>query len=122
MFQLHFRQVIQKKAVPGKVILDELLGCFWQYPNEIEQVLLLSLKKFTHGFAYQKGAIFGFGKNATNDTGSVLKISSLSATELEEMVQHRVQVHNTDEERSFELFSYEIEIKSKKMLKQLLGK
>ena len=104
------------------MILDELLGCFWQYPNEIEQVLLLSLKKFTHGFAYQKGAFFGFGKNATNDTGSVLKISSLSATELEEMVQHRVQVHNTDEERSFELFSYEIEIKSKKMLKQLLGK
>ena len=66
-----------KKSVLDKVMLDELLSCCKQYPREIEQILQLSLKKFAHSFAYQKGAIFGFGENADDDTGSVLKISAL---------------------------------------------
>ena len=76
--------------------------------------MLLSLKKFAQGFALQKGRIFGFGENANDDTGSVLKISALSAAELEEIDQNKIQVHNIGEERSVGLFNYEIGIRDKK--------
>ena len=61
------------------------MDCCKQYPREIEQILQLSLKKFAYGFSYQKGAIFGFGENADANTGSVLKISTLSKEEIEEI-------------------------------------
>ena len=107
-------EAIFKKALPNKAILDELFGCCQRYPTEVEQILLLSLKKFAQGFALQKGRIFGFGENANDDTGSVLKISALSAAELEEIDQNKVQVHNIGEERSVGLFIYEIGIRGKK--------
>ena len=59
-----FPQEIFKKSLPDKVILDELMNCCKQYSHKVEQILQLSLKKFTYGFAYQKGAIFGFGEKA----------------------------------------------------------
>ena len=31
-----------KRAFPSQVILDELIGCCEQYPEEIEQILFLS--------------------------------------------------------------------------------
>ena len=88
------------------MILDELLGCCQKYPHEVEQILLLSLKEIRQGFAYQKEAIFSLGKNAKNDTGSVDNISLLSATELEEMDQNKVQVHNIGEKWNARLFNY----------------
>ena len=107
-------ETIFNKALPDKAILDELFGCCQRYPTEVEQILLLSLKKFAQGFALMKGRIFGFGENENDDTGSVLKISALSAAELEEIDQNKVQVHNIGEERSVGLFNYETGIRGKK--------
>ena len=73
---------------------------------------MLSLKKFAKGFAYQKGAIFGFGDQADDDTGCVLKISSLTPNEIENL--NTVQTHNIGEERSVGFFNYEIGLRGKK--------
>ena len=47
-----------KRAFPSQVILDELIGCCEQYPEEIEQILFLNLKNFAYGFSYQKRSYF----------------------------------------------------------------
>ena len=76
--------------------------------------------KFVQGFWHQKGAIFGFGEKVNDDTGSVLKLSTLNEDEVEKM--NEVQVHNIGEERSVRFFNYEIGIRDKKMLRQCQGK
>ena len=43
-----------------KVIVDELLDCCQQYPNEIEQILLLGLKKNCTMFCISKKNYFWF--------------------------------------------------------------
>ena len=68
------------------------------------------LQKFTKGFSHKKGAIFGFGENVNNDTGSVLRISQLEETEIEHMNQSKVPIHNIGEERNVRFFNYEIGI------------
>ena len=70
------------KAKQDKAMLDELLMFCQQYPNEIIQILEISLKKFAQGFAHQKGAIFDFGEQAKNNTGSILKIYALDEAKL----------------------------------------
>ena len=79
------------KALPKNDILGELLNVNQQHPSEIEQILSISWQKFAKGFSHQKGAIFGFGKNANNDIGSVLRISQLEETEIEHMNQSKVE-------------------------------
>ena len=73
---------------------------------------MLSLKKFAQGFSHQKGAIFDFGEKANDDTGSVLKLSTLNEDEVEKM--NKVQVHNIGKERSVGFFNYEIGFRGKK--------
>ena len=53
---------IFQKSLPDKVIHDELMKCCKRYSHEVKQILQLSLKKFAYRFAYQKGAIIGFGE------------------------------------------------------------
>ena len=77
-------------------------------------MLSISLQKFAKGFSQQKGAIFGFGENSNNDTGSVLRISRLGETEIEHRSQSKVPVHNVGKERNVGFFNYEIEFRGKK--------
>ena len=83
-------------------------------------MLSISLQKFAKGFSHQKGAIFGFGENSNNDTGSVvrisrlLRISRLGETEIEHRSQSKVPVHNVGKERNVGFFNYEIEFRGKK--------
>ena len=53
---------------------------------------------------------FGFGENANNDTGSVLRISHLQGTEIEHMNQSKVPIHNIGKEGNVGFFNYEIGI------------
>ena len=69
------------KALTENDIIEELLNINQQYPSETEHILSISLQKFAKGFSHQKGTIFGFGVNANNDTGSVLKTSQLETIE-----------------------------------------
>ena len=72
------------------------------------------LRKFSQGFEYQKGAIFGFGGTKDDETGTVLKICNLTDAELVKLDQ--AQVHNLSEERSVGFLNYEIDIRGKQHL------
>ena len=75
----------------------------------------ISLQKFAKGFSFQKGAIFGFGENVNNDTGSVLKISQLEETEIEHMKQSKLPpIQNMGADRSVGFSNYETGIRIKK--------
>ena len=69
---------------------------------------------FFHGLAVQKGALFGFGSTADNDTGSLLKISTASDEVMEKL--DKDPIHNLAEERSVGLVNYCIQIRGKNNL------
>ena len=50
---------IFKDCLPDNDLLHVLSQCCEKYPQEIQQLITLCLKKFADGFAHQKGAIFG---------------------------------------------------------------
>ena len=61
-------------------------------------MIQLFLKNFAEGFSVQRGAKFAFDPNAEEDTGTLLKISSVS--EESEMKQlNKVPINNVGEER-----------------------
>ena len=52
----------------------------------------------------QKGAIFGFGTTAENDTGSILKLSSLE----DKSIPADMPVHNLGEDRNVGMLNCEL--------------
>ena len=72
------------------------------------------LKAFSHGLAVQKGDTFGFGPTADVDTGSLLKISTISNEMMEKL--EKIPIHNLAEEHSAKLFNYGIQIRGKNNL------
>ena len=72
------------------------------------------------GFSNQRGAIFGFGPNADDDTKTLLKVSSVSQQKKQKLQQ--APVHNLNEERSVGSVNYEIQIRGKKNLNSVSKK
>ena len=70
----------------------------------------INLQRFAEGFSHQKGANFGFGENANNDTGSVLRLSQLEETDIGHMNQSKVPIHNIGEEGNVGFSNYKIGI------------
>ena len=58
----------------------------------------------------QKGAIFGFGSTAQNDTGSILKLVSLE----DKSVLADTPVHNLGEERNVGMLNCELNLRGQK--------
>ena len=71
----------------------------------------LLLKKFADGISTQRGAIFGFGPHAKEDTGPLLKICDLTEEELNDLDQ--VSTDNLFSERGVGFFGYELGIRGK---------
>ena len=66
------------------------------------------------GFDHQRGAIFGFGKNAMKDTAeNVVKICDMSEDRLK-ILDDNVQVQNLGEKRNVGLVNYELSIRNSK--------
>ena len=63
------------------------------------------------GFSEQRGAIFGYGTKATEDTGMVLKMTTVEEPKRRKL--SKAPVHNLNEERSVGFISYEISIRWK---------
>ena len=78
------------------------------------QLLSLLLKKFANGFEYQKGAIFGFDGQKSDDTGTVLKSGDLDDENINQLNQ--VQIHNLSEEQSVGFVNYELDFCGKQNL------
>ena len=93
-------------------MIGALIDCSELYPQEITQLITICLQKFASGFAYQKGAIFGFSNNSNDDTKTVLKIAELNEQQLQQL--NNVPIQNIGEERSVGLFNYEIGLRGKR--------
>ena len=66
------------------------------------------------GFSEQQGAIFGFGPKATEDTRTVLKMTTVEEPKRRKL--SKAPVHNLNEERSVGFINYEISIWGKRFL------
>lgn len=74
------------------------------------------MKLFADGLNLQKGAIFGFGPAASDDTSNnVLKISTVDENTLSTLDEN-AQVHNISEERNVGMVGYELLIRGKENL------
>ena len=68
----------------------------------------------TEGFDDLRGAIFGFGPKANNDTDTTLKIEGVSQAKRRKLVN--APIHILNEERSVGFINYEISIRGKQHL------
>ena len=105
-----------QNSLPKQCLLDNLDDNIKQYSDEIVSILKLALKMFADGFAVQKGAIFGFGKQAEDQTGTKLKISAAPPDIMNKLNSKHVPLHNLAEERNVGLTNYEINIRGKRNL------
>ena len=62
-----------KNALSNSELFQNLIRVAQAYSTAVYQLISLLLKKFAYGFEYQKGAIFGFGKNTSDNTWTALK-------------------------------------------------
>ena len=85
-------------CAPDKAVLDSIDECTKSYGNQIVPLMKLMISKIADGFDVQRGAIFGFGTHADDDTGPLLKVADATAAEMTEL--DRTIVHNLAEERS----------------------
>ena len=68
-------------------VLQSIDACIEQYKDYIEQLIKLFLKNFAEGFSKQKGEIVGFGPHADEDQGNLLKITSVSETDIKNLTK-----------------------------------
>ena len=81
---------------------------------QVTQLLHIILPRLAQGFSDQRGPIFGFGPNAEEDTGTILKIEGIS--QAKRMKLMNAPIHNLNEERSVGFINYEISIRGKQYL------
>ena len=81
---------------------------------QLTQLLHIILPCLAEGFRDQRGAIFGFGPNAEEDTGTILKIEGIS--QAKRMKLMKAPIHNLNKERSVGFINYEISIRGKQYL------
>ena len=72
------------------------------------------ISKIADGIDVQRGAIFGFGTHANDDTGSLFKVAEATDEEMKEL--DHTNVHNLAEERSVGSINNEIKIRGKRNL------
>eukprot|EP00111_Clytia_hemisphaerica_P003054 TCONS_00008661-protein len=67
VFTFVSEDTFQNSLPKKKFLLQSLQENINKYPKEIEKIIRIALEKFAEGFHHQKGAIFGFGKNADDE-------------------------------------------------------
>ena len=102
-------QEIFLKCLPKECIIVSLNEYIIEFKDYILQLVKLFLTTFAEGLSIQKGAIFGFGPKSDDDTGTLLKISSVEIFEK----LNKVEIHNLGEERSVGYINYELQIRGK---------
>ena len=100
-----------KDSLPKPILLEVLETYIHSYSEEIIVLIRILLKMFADGFGHQKGAIFGFGKSAAEDTHkNVAKICTMSPDDIN-ILDINVQIHNIGEERNVGMVNYELSIR-----------
>ena len=88
--------------------------------SEITRLMKLMTLKIADGFDVQRGAVFGFGTHADDDTGSLVKVANATEKEMEEL--NKTTVHNLAEERSVGSINDELKIRGKRNLESVSRK
>ena len=109
-------------SLPKKCLLENLKSIINEYQEPIADILKIALGMFADGFAVQKGALFGFGPQALDTTGTKLKISTASPCIKRKLDSGYVPLHNLAEERNVGLTNYELDIRGKKNLESVSKK
>lgn len=104
---------IFKDTLAKDHLLTHLFHCANEYKEEVIKILRVVLPKFHKGFDKQKGAIFGFGETAKDDTGPVLKICELE----DKSVLANALVTNLGEERNVGNMNYELNFRGREHFK-----
>ena len=86
-------EVELKKALPKKCLCESVNDCASQYKKEIEQHFTVILPRLAEG--YKRGAMFGFGPKAQDDTGKLLKIAKVTDGKKMKKLK-RTSVHNVN--------------------------
>ena len=73
----------------------------------------MMIYKIADGFDLQRGAVFGFGTHANDDTGTLFKVANASDKEKDEL--DNTSVHNLGEERSVGSVNNEIRIRAREI-------
>ena len=107
-------QDLFEKCLPKDCIKESIDECITQYRQYIEQLVDMFIKNFSEGLSQQKGAIFGFGPDAEKGTVNLLKIATVSESEMEKL--DKVPVHNLGEERSIGFVNFELHIRGRQNL------
>ena len=81
---------------------------------QVTQLLHIILPHLAEGFSDQRGAIFGFGPNAEEDSGTIMKKERISQAKRLKLM--KAPIHNLNEERSIGFTNYEISIRGKQYL------
>ena len=91
-------------------VIDE---CAVKYKDEMEELMRMMIYKIADGFDLQRGAVFGFGTHANDDTGTLFKVANASDKEKDEL--DNTSVHNLGEERSVGSVNNEIRIRAREI-------
>ena len=95
------------KSTLTKECLGECVSsCTSEYKKEVLQLLKIILPHMAAGFSEQQGALFGFGPKAHENTGTLLKISSVT-DEAKRRKLNRTAIHKLNEERSAGFINHE---------------
>jgi hypothetical protein len=101
-----------RSALPKECLRDSLSDCASQYEKEVLQLLQITLPRLAEGFSQQRRALFGFGPKANEETGTLLKVSSV-VDAVKRRKLSKASVHNLNEERSVGFINYEIHKRGK---------
>ena len=104
-----------KSSLPKECLRECVKNSALQYKKEVINLMEIILPRLAEGFSEQRGAIFGFGPHAEEDTGTLLKISSIT-DETKRRKLNNTAVHNLNEERSVGFINYEVQIRGKQCL------
>ena len=88
--------------------------------REVKKLLGIILHRLAEGFSEQRGALFGFGPKADEDTKTLLKVSEVDGAKRQKLRQ--APVHNLNEEGSVGFVNYEIHVRRKKNLSSVSTK
>ena len=106
-----------KNSLPKKIIQDSIITCANAYQKEVYDLLTIMLSRVAEGFSDQRGAVFGFGPKAEEETGAILKISTASPSKRAKL--EKAPVHNLAEERSVGFINYELNLRGREHLESV---
>ena len=106
---------IFETCAPGKAVCEAIDECSKSYANQVVALMKMMITKIADRFDLQRGAIFGFGTDAKDDTGPLLKVADLTEEEKREL--DKATVHNLAEERNVGSINNELKIRGKRNLK-----